>query len=154
MNNELDLNIRHDLKRMVHPVGYLAPDGRWFLIESDENGLAHLYLSDLVYKEYEAYIKANRIYIFDVESDLEHAGFIKVHESDVRYYAQASYSGYYDQKGCKTPKVNDIQRKRLCEYARLFGYRGKIAINEAYNEFSAYELKQMDDLALQKVFEA
>lgn len=148
-----DIEIRHSLRNLTRPVGYLAPDGRWFLIESDDSGLAHLFLSDYVYDEYKGTIEDNHIFASDHESYLELAGFIKVHETYVRYYAQRPYGGYYNRKECcKTPKVNDIQRERLCEYAQLFGYDGIISINDTYNEFSAYQLRQMDYLALQKAF--
>ena len=44
------------------PVGYLSPDGKFYLIESEENGLAHLELAHRVYDLYRDYIKENRIF--------------------------------------------------------------------------------------------
>ena len=148
----MDLNIRNNFKGMKYPVGYLGPDGRWFLIERDDAGLVHLFLSDIVYGVYKDYIEKNHIFIHNPDIDLEHAGFIKVRVNEVRYYANAPYGGYYDQKDCRTPRVNDVQRKQLAEYAKSFGWEGKLWVNGARKRFSSNDFMNMDEIALQKAF--
>ena len=149
---EVELNIRHDLQDLTQPVGFLGPDGRWFLIDSSENGLAHIYLAEHVYDAYADYIKENHIFVCRIDSDLEHAGIIKVHGDMVRYYAKCAYGGYYDQGWCETPEVNDAQIERLCEYAKKYGYNGRLRINENYPQYSYAQLRQMDRIQINSVF--
>lgn len=147
------LNIRNSLENMEQPVGFLGPDGRWFLIDSCENGLAHVYLAEHVYDAYADYIEKKRIFVFHIDSDLEHAGIIKVHGNMVRYFAKSAYGGYYDQGWCETPEVSDIQVERLCEYAKKYGDHGKLSINRNYPQYSYAQLRQMDRIQINKLFE-
>lgn len=153
MNNGRDITVRNSLHGLECPVGYLAPDGRWFLLDSQDNGLAHLYLSDLVMEEYDDYIRENRIFIFHPDLELEHAGFIKVHGSTVRYFAHSVFSGYHDQGWQYTPDPTEVQIQRLCEYADLFGERGVLTFNSCRNRYASYHLRQMDSLSIRKLFE-
>ena len=61
------IKIRKSYRNMKWPVGYLSPDGRWFLIESSENGLAHIYLAEHVYQEYEPWIREQRIFFMGAD---------------------------------------------------------------------------------------
>ncbi len=150
----MDLNIRHtlDKRRIKTPVGFLGPDGRWFLIDESENGLAHIELSEYVYDEYADYIQRNRIYVYNYDVDLEHAGIIKVHGWMVRYFAKSPFYGYYDQTDCKTPEVTDVQMEQLYEYAKKFGDSGKLSFNYNYPQFSFAELRQMDRIQINHLF--
>jgi hypothetical protein len=51
-----DINISDiegdDQSKFKNPVGYLAPDGNFFFIETEENGLAHLALARRVHDLY------------------------------------------------------------------------------------------------------
>lgn len=149
----MELNIRHDLQDLTQPVGFLGPDGRWFLIDSSENGLAHIYLAEHVYDAYADYIKENRIFVGRIDQDLEHVGIIKVHGSMVRYYAKCAFGGYHDQGWCETPEVTDIQMERLCEYAKKFGDNGRLSFNKTYPKWSYTALKQMNRIQINKLFE-
>lgn len=98
------------------PVGYLAPDGKFFLIETEEDGLAHLSLARRVHDLYEPTF-TERIYSGGkYEYWLENAGFIKVHCGDIRYFANKHYSGFYDQPNARTPFVTEQQREALIHY--------------------------------------
>lgn len=143
--------IRKSYKCMKLPVGYLSPDGRWFLIETSENGLAHIYLAEYVYQLYEDRIRQQRIFFMGVDDALERAGFVKVHLWDVRYYAGIPYGGYRDQGTCYTPPVTDVQVRRLCCYARRFGYMGEVFVNGG-RRVSSDDLASMDRPALSKLF--
>lgn len=147
-----NIEIRHDLQNLTVPVGFLGPDGRWFLIDSSENGLAHIYLAEHVFDAYADYIKTNHIYVGRIDQGLEHAGIIKVHGSMVRYFAKCSYGGYHDQGWCETPEVNDMQIERLCEYAKMYGDNGKLSFNDPYPQYSYAELRQMNRIQRNELF--
>lgn len=147
-----NIQIRHDLQDLTVPVGYLGPDGRWFLIDVSEHVLAHLYLAEHVYDAYAGYIEQNHIFIFQIDRDINRVGIIKVRGDMVRYYAKCAYSGYYDQGWCETPEVSDIQIERLCEYAKKYGDNGKLSINNNYPQYSFTQLRQMNKIQRNEVF--
>jgi hypothetical protein len=139
------------------PVGYLAPDGKFFLIETEENGLAHLALARRVHDLYEPTF-TERIYGKSYEQWLENAGFIKIHCSEVRYFANKHYSGFYDQPDARTPKVTEQQREALYEY---FKTHRKFAEIASINDYNMYRknipvtkwIRESDDIQFQKMFE-
>ena len=136
-------------KGMKSPVGYLSPDGKWFLVEESISPLVHLALSAYVYEQYKDMLK--HVYGNQTEKILEHAGFIKIHHYDIRYFAKLYYSGYYDQTDCQTPSVTDIQIERIVEYGKEFGYKGDVCINDY--TVSIFDLKQMDLIQRDRIFE-
>lgn len=150
MDKKLDEKlVRTTFEGMTCPVGYLAPDGKWFLLETTDDALAHLALSKYVYDKYKAQLE--RVYGPQTEQILEHGGFIKVHDSDVRYFAKISYGGYYDQGWCETPSVTDAQIEELCKYGKKFGYGGELIFNDE-SRCTVSELKQMDAIMRDKLF--
>lgn len=150
MERELDEKlIRTSLDGMKCPVGYLAPDGKWFLLDQKDDALAHLALSKYVYNKYRDSLE--RVYGPQTEQVLEHGGFVKVHGYDVRYFAKMSYNGYYDQGWLETPSVTDEQVAQICEYGKKFGYEGCLWFNEGRHSFM--DLKQMEPLMRDKLFE-
>jgi hypothetical protein len=146
-----------DQSKFKNPVGFLAPDGKFFLIETEENGLAHLALAKRVHDLYEPTI-AERIYGVSYEQWLENAGFIKVHCSEVRYFANKHYSGFWDQPDVRTPKVTEQQRKALYEYFKTHRKFAQIASINNYNMYRknipiTKWIREADDIQLQKMFE-
>ena len=140
-----------DISKFKNPVGYLMPDGKFFLIECEENGLAHLALSERIYQLYEDEIERKRIYGEETETILEHFGCIKIHKNTFRYYSLLPYGGYYDQKDCKTPKINDIQFKRLVEFLQtLYPKENMVLINS--NLVKIRDFKQMDLVKINDLF--
>jgi hypothetical protein len=156
-----DINISDiegdDQSKFKNPVGFLTPDGKFFLIETEENGLAHLALARRVHDLYEPTI-TERIYGTSYEQWLENAGFIKIHCSEVRYFANKHYHGFYDQPNARTPKVTEQQRQALYEY---FKTHRKFAQIASINDYNMYRknipitkwLREADDIQLQKIFE-
>lgn len=136
-----------------HPVGYLAPDGKFYVIESEENGLAHLEVSRVVYNKYiqTQYIQMNRLGGC-FEDTLEKNGFIKVHEQDIRYFAHM-YLGRNALTGEEnyTPDPTPEQIRALVEYCKHFNLDGENFINE--KRFDIRVLKNGDALAIRKLFE-
>lgn len=157
-----DINISEiegdDQSNFKNPVGYLAPDGKFFLIETEENGLAHLSLARRVHDLYEPTF-TERIYSGGkYEQWLENAGFIKIHCSEVHYFANKKYSGFYNQPDSRTPKVSEKQRKALYEYFKSHKNFAHIASINNYNTCRknipiTKWLKEADDIQFQKMFE-
>lgn len=140
-----------DISKFKNPVGYLTPDGKFFLIESEENGLAHLALSERIYQLYEDEIERKRIYGEETETILEHFGCIKIHKCGFRYYSLLPYDGYYDQTDCKTPKINEIQFKRMVEFLQtLYSKENFVSVNNSHfvkiRDFKQMDLVKINDL--------
>lgn len=147
-----------NIDNYVHPVGYLGPDGRFFVIESVEDGLAHLSLAHIVeevYKDKIDYRYMNSTYGLDY--DLEKAGFIKVHENSIRYLAHWPFHSFHDG-WIDTPDPTYQQRKALVDYVRRFSLecRGESLISVNEREYEASNLikilKEGDELAIRNVF--
>lgn len=138
--------------KFKNPVGWLAPDGKFFLIESEEEGLAHLSLSRRVYDLYKNDLK--RVYGRNTENTLERAGFIKVHCSEIRYFSNLFYQGYYDQGECRTPLINQTQRESLNEYFETHPeYKQYLSINGHRYNINWKKFSQSDHIQFNKLFE-
>lgn len=126
-------------------VGFLAPDGKWWLTYRSKELLAHISLSSLVYSQYK-YKLAHNSYGWHscIDSTLECNGFIKVHGYDIRYFNNV----------CDSPKVNSKQINEILKYVRLqleclsVGY---VCINGKSIQYS--RINQMDEIAFNKLFE-
>lgn len=135
------------------PVGYLAPDGKFYLRESSESGLVHLELAEMVYKAYEDTIDHRFIgSTYGLDYDLEKAGFIKVHCNDIRYLAHwpvRERGGWLD-----TPDPTPAQMDALIEYCNRHSFNGydgaEVGVNEKTVKVS--QLKQAEPLMLRKIF--
>ena len=147
-----------DQSKFKNPVGFLAPDGKFFLIETEENGLAHLALAKRVHDLYEPTI-TERIYGGGkYEYWLENAGFIKIHCSEVHYFANKHYHGFYDRPDAKTPAVTEQQRQALYEYFKTHRKFAQIASINNYNMYRknipiTKWIREADDIQFQKMFE-
>lgn len=135
------------------PVGYLAPDGRFYVIEEEENGLAHLEVSRVVYYIYSRtqYIQMNRLG-GSFETTLEKNGFIKVHVQDIRYFAHL-YIGKNAFTGEEnyTPDPTPAQVRALIDYCKHFNLDGVNFINEKRLDMKI--LRNGDRLSIRKLFE-
>ena len=139
------------------PVGYLAPDGRFFLIKSSENSLAYISLSYRVYQLYSDLFKG--VYGTSLENKLEKAGFVKVHVMEVRYYSRMQYAGFYSNSGDEkryTPRITEAQQESLLRYfdyimEKEFPEYKYVSINGRLVERS--KIKQMDNIQFNKEFE-
>lgn len=126
-------------------VGFLAPDGKWWLTYRSKESLAHISLSSLVYSQYK-YELARNLYSWHsgIDSTLECNGFIKVHGCDIRYFNNVDNS----------PKVNGKQIDEILKYVKLQSeYLGVsyVCINGKSIQYS--RIKQMDEIAFNKLFE-
>ena len=126
-------------------VGFLAPDGKWWLTYCSKESLAHISLSSLVYSQYKYELAQNSYdWYSGIDSTLEHNGFVKVHGCDIRYFNNVGNS----------PKVNSKQIDEILKYARLqLDYMSAcyICINGKIAKYT--KLKQMDEIAFNKLFE-
>ena len=126
-------------------VGFLAPDGKWWLTYCSKESLAHISLSSLVYNQYKYELAQNSSdWHSSIDSTLEYNGFVKVHGSDIRYFNNVGNS----------PKVNSKQIDEILKYVRLqlecIG-ADYVCINGKIVQYT--KLKQMDDIAFNKLFE-
>lgn len=126
-------------------VGFLAPDGKWWLTYCSKESLAHISLSSLVYNQYKYELARNSYdWYSGIDSTLEYNGFVKVHGSDIRYFNNVRDS----------PKVNSKQIDEILKYVRLqleCMSAGYVCINGKIVQYN--KIKQMDDIAFNKLFE-
>lgn len=128
-------------------VGFLAPDGKWWLTYCKKESLAHISLSSLVYN----YYKYELLYNFDssswhscIDSNLENNGFIKVHGCNIRYFTNIR----------NAQKVNSKQIDEILKYIKLqldcmdVDY---VCINGKSIQYN--RIKQMDEIAFNRLFE-
>lgn len=126
-------------------VGFLAPDGKWWLTYCSKESLAHISLSSLVYNQYK-YQLARNLYDWynGIDSILENNGFVKVHGCDIRYFNNVGNS----------PKVNSKQINEILKYIKLqLDYMGVgcVCINGKIVHYN--KIQQMDEIAFNKLFE-
>jgi len=137
-------------EKFEEPVGYIAPDGKFYLMESSENGLAHIELAPLMIKLYGDNL--DRILLYgdgmSIDYGLEKAGFVKVHGFDIRYLAHFQ-AGFGDNERY-TPDITDSQLESIIRYCQLWNYDGCVDVNGKKVKLSA--IKQADKLALRKIF--
>lgn len=126
-------------------VGFLTPDGKWWLTYCKKESLAHISLSSLVYNQYKYELAQNSYdWYTGIDSILEHNGFIKVHGCDIRYFNNVGNS----------PKVNSKQIDEILKYVRLqlecmsVGY---VCINGKIVQYN--KMQQMDEIAFNRLFE-
>lgn len=128
-------------------VGFLAPDGKWWLTYCKKESLAHISLSSLVYN----YYKHELLYNFNssswhscIDSNLENNGFIKVHGCNIRYFTNIR----------NAQKVNIKQIDEILKYIKLqldcIGV-DYVCINGKSIQYS--RIKQMDEIAFNRLFE-
>ena len=128
-------------------VGFLAPDGKWWLTYCKKESLAHISLSSLVYN----YYKYELLYNFDssswhscIDSNLENNGFIKVHGCNIRYFTNIR----------NAQKLNSKQIDEILKYIKLqldcIGV-DYVCINGKSIQYS--RIKQMDEIAFNRLFE-
>ena len=126
-------------------VGFLAPDGKWWLTYRSKESLAHINLSSLVYNQYKYELEHNSYgWHSGIDLTLECNGFIKVHGCDIRYFSNVGNS----------PKVNSKQIDEILKYVKLqleCLYVGYVCINGKSIQYN--KLKQMDEIAFNRLFE-
>lgn len=129
-------------------VGFLAPDGKWWLTYCKKESLAHINLSNLVYNYYKYELNYN---LRDsnschtcIDSTLENNGFIKVHGCNIRYFTNIR----------NTQKVNSKQIDEILKYIKLqldFMCVDYVCINGKTIQYN--RIKQMDKITFNRLFE-
>ena len=166
---DLDINITGPSETMIsepgsdnpedfeYPVGFIAPDGKFYLIDGRTNGLAHLYLADFVKNLYESKGMLENLHrYFDtglsLDYVLEHAGFVKVHNYDIRYIAHFHLGGHtIDGEPVYTPDLTDAQIKSIIRYGKLFNWEGDVFVNDRRVPLS--KIAQADTFCLRDIFD-
>lgn len=127
----------------VNPVGFIAPDGEFYLVEGDTDDLAHLHLAPFVEKLYKPKLQYSGM---SLDYDLEKAGFVKVHGVNIRYFAHAIIG-----KDTYTPNLTESQLQSIVRYGKLHNWEGDIFVND--KRIPVTKIAQADQLSLRKIFE-
>ena len=152
------MNWVKDYKEIEYPVGWLAPNGEWFLLDDSLGKAYHFKASAelVVQQECKAYGDLP-------EKVLEHEGYVKIRKSEIRYLANFPYHGYYDQVDPRTPDITKEQQEELYKfieyafkkfgYIDINGYCVMINLNgRIVRDFTCSQFRQMDMFALRKLF--
>lgn len=137
------------------PVGFIAPDGKFYLVESSSSGLAHLELAPFVEQLYRDKGMLDDMYLYrcgmTLDYELERAGFVKVHKYDVRYFAHMNVGkNYKTGEDVYSPDLTQAQVDAIVRYGEIHGYEGCVFVNGTLTEIS--KIKQADKLSLRKIF--
>ena len=139
-----------------YPVGFIAPDGKFYLVDGDTDGLAHLHLAPFVKELYEQKGMLDNLYRYydagySLDYVLEHAGFVKVHGLDIRYIAHFTLYGGTNGEPLYTPDLTDAQIKSIIRYGKIFNYEGDVFVNEKRVPLST--IAQADTFCLRNIFD-
>lgn len=138
-----------------NPVGFIAPDGKFYLVESSSSRLAHLELAPFVEQLYRDKGMLDDVYLYrcgmTLDYELERAGFVKVHKYSVRYFAHM-YVGkdYKTREDIYSPDLTQAQIDAIVRYGQLHGDRGDIFVNGTRK--SVFDIRQADKLSIRKIF--
>lgn len=151
-----------DYKKIPYPVGWLSPDGEWFLLD-DSLGRAYHFKA-----AHELVLEKNcKAYGHNAENMLENEGYVKVRKNEIRYLANWPREGFYDEIDPHTPDITEKQQKSLYDYMKwAFKEFNSIDINGNtimcdlrnyqggcfFQKITFEQFKQMDKFALRKLF--
>ena len=142
-------------KDFEEPVGFIAPDGKFYLVESRTDALAHLHLAPFVKELYEQKGILDNLNMFNsglsLDYTLERAGFVKVHKYDIRYVAHFALYGGANDEPVYTPDLTDAQIKSIIRYGKLFNYEGDVFVNDKRVPLST--IAQADLFCLRNIFD-
>ena len=137
-----------------YPVGFIAPDGKFYLVDDDTDGLAHLHLAPFVKELYEQKGILDNLHMFNsglsLDYTLERAGFVKVHKYDIRYIAHFHIGGSINGEPVYTPDLTDAQIQSIIRYGKLFNWEGVVFVNDKRVPLST--IAQADKLCLRNIF--
>ena len=137
-----------------YPVGFIAPDGKFYLVDGDTDGLAHLHLAPFVKELYEQKGILDNLHMFNsglsLDYTLERAGFVKVHKYDIRYIAHFHIGGSINGEPVYTPDLTDAQIQSIIRYGKLFNWEGVVFVNDKRVPLST--IAQADKLCLRNIF--
>ena len=139
-----------------YPVGFIAPDGKFYLVDGRTDGLAHLNLAEFVKNLYQEKGMLDNLHLYydagySLDYVLEHAGFVKVHNLDIRYIAHFHVSGSINGEPVYTPDLTDAQIRSIIRYGKLFNYEGDVFVNDKRVPLS--KIAQADTFCLRDIFD-
>ena len=137
------------------PAGFIAPDGKFYLVESSTSRLAHLELAPFVEQLYRDKGMLDDMHLYrcgtTLDYELERAGFVKVHKYDVHYFAHMNAGkNYKTGEDVYTPDLTQAQIDSIVRYGKEHGYHGYVCVNGTLTKIS--EIKQADELSLREIF--
>lgn len=131
-----------------YDAGYLAPNGKFYGLNGDENELLHVQLGDmLIQKMFHVKHLTNT---FDIEQTIMEAGYMKIHHD--RVYGLFAFNREQVEKGERLWCPTKEQINSISNYANRY-YGGVINTDSTgFNEIHVSALKQMDEIALRNAF--
>ena len=145
-------------KYNCEPVGFLSPEGWWFLTDTNDTGLAHIELAPRIVKAFTEMGTTFNLHrnggLQSSDIMLETNGFIKVHGLTIRYLAHFPCYNSSTRQPDYTPDITVKQKEALCSYINMYkcidSSVGKININD-HGWVSSNILKSMDDIAIRQL---
>lgn len=127
------------------PVGFIAPDGNFYGLNSNDLSLAHLTLANEVWEAYKDKIEEKDFSGYGIDFDLERMGFIKIRGNEVHYYVPyKKLPIYWTEAQCTTilKYIEHIEKDTPYHCVSFGGHK-----------VTSYMFKQMDKFAIIKLFE-
>lgn len=140
-----------DITEFEHPVGFIAPDGKFYGCESSDFSLAHIALAEEVWEHYKDVVSENNPDCKFISTgkgldfDLEHWGFIKVRDGKLHYYTNSENVKYW----------TDAQVETVYKYIKHYcdTYKTKFPLGDwKTKRVTASQFKQMDKFAILECF--
>ena len=137
---------QEDITSFVSPAGYIAPDGKFYGMESKDCGLCHLAIADEVYEYYSSIMDMNTSSThMSAEAYLEDSGFIKVRGYEILYSTDFDTKPIY---------WTDEQKETVVRFMKHV--ETEYGLNVRFHDYGvvkSYELSQMDKFAIIKKFD-
>ena len=141
----------NDISHFEDPVGFIAPDGKFYGCTENDISLAHVGLSNEIYEAYQDYIHANLSYSIyhNPDYELEICGFIKIRGNRL-YYVSAGTDKifYWTPEQIETVKRYIQTQELKCNKKVGFVKPNTDVVFVSYGSFI-----QMDKISIMKIFQ-
>ena len=138
--------VSEDITKFDEPSGFIAPDGKFYGMNSDELTLAHMALAEEVYEFYKDKFDIKNRTGYGIDFDLERNGFIKIRDNKVIYWVTDDENPiYWTKEQCDTV-LNYIRHMESLSNCVVFS-------NGAHNfDVTSSQFSQMDKFSILKKF--
>lgn len=143
-----------DITDFESPVGFIAPDGKFYGMEDGIEGLAHLALAHEIYEYYKDIVGDYKRSSYGIDYDLESMGFIKIHGCTIRYSFHSSHPKYWTdaQKSTVYRYMKEMEERD----SKIEHFHGPSIDFDGIGDNSglkwSHEFRQMDDIAIMSCF--
>ena len=140
----------NDISHFEDPIGFIAPDGKFYGCAENDISLAHICLSNEIYDTYRDYIHTNLPYsnYHNLDFELEACGFIKVRGNRLYYYTGTDKIFYWTAEQIETVKRYIRTQELKCNKKVGFVKTNTDVVFVSYGTFI-----QMDKISIIKIFQ-